>query len=231
MKKTVAVIDLGTNTFQLGIAEINVGKFTYIFEKSLAPKIGKNGISEGIISADAIERAVLVLSEFVNIAKNYKITPENIYAIATSAIRNAKNSDVFCEIIKDTLNLNITAISGEKEAELIAEGVKYAVEFDEKPFLIMDIGGGSVEFIIANKKTVFWKHSFEIGGQRLMDLFFDHDPIAPGNVKKLKEYLEEKLIPLANAIHQYSPKTLVGSAGSNISRYLQSNHYDLCSCK
>lgn len=214
MTKKIAIIDLGTNTFQFGIAKIVDGKFNYLFEKSLAPKLGKGGIQKNIINAEALERGILALTDFVAIAKEYEIGAENILAFGTSAIRNATNGVEFCNEVKQKLNIEIAIIDGEKEAELIGEGVKYAVEFNENPYLIMDIGGGSVEFIIANKQTLFWKQSFEIGGQRLMDLFFDQDPIAPFQVRKLQNYLEEKLIPLMNAIHQYSPKTLVGSAGS-----------------
>jgi exopolyphosphatase / guanosine-5'-triphosphate,3'-diphosphate pyrophosphatase len=210
----VAVIDLGTNTFQLGIAEINKGEFEFIYEGSLAPKIGKGGINKGLITVEAIERAIIALEEFKIITEKHDVKVENIYAIATSAVRNAKNADEFCYRIKEKINLDISIISGEKEADLICEGTKYAVSFQNEPYLIMDIGGGSVEFIIANDKTIFWKQSFEIGGQRLMEHFFEQDPILPGQVKKLQGYLEEKLIPLANAVHQYSPKTLVGSAGS-----------------
>jgi exopolyphosphatase / guanosine-5'-triphosphate,3'-diphosphate pyrophosphatase len=212
--KRIAVIDLGTNTFQFGIAEILDGKFNYLFEKSLAPKLGKGGISKNIISAEAVERGILALADFAIIASEYGIEAENILAFGTSAIRNAANGVKFCNEVKQKLNIEIAIIDGEKEAELICEGVKYAIEFNGNPYLIMDIGGGSVEFIIANDQTLFWKKSFEIGGQRLMDLFFDQDPIAPNQVRKLQNYLEEKLIPLMNAIHQYSPKTLVGSAGS-----------------
>jgi exopolyphosphatase / guanosine-5'-triphosphate,3'-diphosphate pyrophosphatase len=210
----IAVIDLGTNTFQLGIAQIIEGKFKYLLEKSLAPKLGKGGISDGKISEEAISRAIEVLMDFIITTKSYGIYPQEILAFGTSAIRNANNGVAFCKTIKQDLGININIIDGNKEAELIYEGVKYAIEFNEIPYLIMDIGGGSVEFIIANYKNLYWKQSFEIGGQRLMDMFFDTDPIAPNQVRKLQNYLSDQLIPLMNAIHQYSPKTLVGSAGS-----------------
>ncbi len=214
MDKKIAVIDLGTNTFQFGIAEIGKGVFTFLFEKSLAPKLGKGGISKGIISSEAIIKAKIALEEFILNAKDYGIPPNEILAYGTSAIRNAKNGEDFCHEIEQTLGLHIKVISGNKEANLITEGVRYAIDFQQDPYLIMDIGGGSVEFIITNKKTTFWQQSIEIGGQRLMDMFFDQDPITPNQVRKLQSYLEEKLIPLSNAMHQYSAKTLVGSAGS-----------------
>lgn len=214
MEKLIAVIDLGTNTFQFCIAKIKEKNFEIIFEKSLAPKIGKGGINIGIITNEATERALNSLFEFKNIAHEYGILANDILAFGTSAIRNASNSVEFCETILEKTGIVIQVISGEKEAELIAHGVRYEVDFEQEPYLIMDIGGGSVEFVIANSETIFWKQSFEIGGQRLMELFFNTDPIQHGQIGKMNSYFDEKLIPLANAIHQYWPKTLVGSAGS-----------------
>jgi exopolyphosphatase/guanosine-5'-triphosphate,3'-diphosphate pyrophosphatase len=78
----------------------------------------------------------------------------------------------------------------------------------------MDIGGGSVEFIICDENKIFWKQSFEIGGQRLMDKFMTTDPISPRSVQALRNYLEEQLLPLTNAVHQYAPVCVIGSAGS-----------------
>ncbi len=214
MINRLAVIDLGTNTFQFCVAKIEANNFQIIFEKSLTPKLGKGGISKGIITSEAIERAIDALNEFKDIASQYGIAAVEIYAFGTSALRNAKNGMDFCKMTMEKIGINIQIIDGDKEAELIACGVRKAVQFSNEPFLIMDIGGGSVEFIIANKTTVYWKQSFEIGGQRLMDWFFNSDPIAPTQIKKMHYFFDEKLIQLSNAIHQYLPKTLVGSAGS-----------------
>jgi exopolyphosphatase/guanosine-5'-triphosphate,3'-diphosphate pyrophosphatase len=79
---------------------------------------------------------------------------------------------------------------------------------------MMDIGGGSVEFIIGTAKTVFWKQSFEIGGQRLLELFHHHDPILPAEISKLNSYLEEKLKPLLDAIQKHQPTGLIGASGT-----------------
>ncbi len=78
----------------------------------------------------------------------------------------------------------------------------------------MDIGGGSVEFIIGNQQQALWKRSFEIGGQRLLDLFHYHDPILPEEIGKLMAYLDEQLHPLKEAITLYQPKRFVGASGT-----------------
>ncbi|MBB6002358.1 phosphatase [Arcicella rosea] len=209
-----AFIDLGTNTFQLLIVAQEGNTYQKIHEDSYAAKIGLGGISSGIITQEGIERAVLALKYFQEKLSQEKVSTENIFATATSAVRNAKNGNAFCEEIFKQTGILIKVISGEEEATLIYEGVKLGMPIGNDTSLIIDIGGGSVEFIICNQERVFWKQSFEIGGQRLMDKFMNSDPISPRSVQSLKDYLEEQLLPLTNAVHQYAPICVIGSAGS-----------------
>ncbi len=206
---TVAVIDLGTNTFHLLIAN----KENYLFQCSLAAKIGKGGINSNIILEDAIERALVILKVFKSKIIEFKIAPENIFAFGTSAIRNALNKEEFLNTVFKETNIKIQVIDGQKEAELIYLGVKKAVEIKENA-LIVDIGGGSVEFIICNKEKLLWKQSFEIGGFRLIELFMKTDRISEAEINKMNSFFLDKLLPLTNAVHQYQPKVLIGSSGS-----------------
>ena len=210
----IAIIDLGTNTFQLLIAQIHEKTFKVLHEESKAAKIGKGGISDGFISEEAVERALLILKKYQETAQSFEITPAEIIAIATSAVRNANNKEEFCQRVLQETGISIQVIDGEREAHLIYEGVKLSTPIGKNPAMIMDIGGGSVEFIIGNEDRIFWKQSFEIGGQRLMDKFMTTDPISPKSIMSLYAYLEQQLLPLTNAVHQYAPETLIGSAGS-----------------
>jgi exopolyphosphatase / guanosine-5'-triphosphate,3'-diphosphate pyrophosphatase len=212
MKK--AIIDLGTNTFHLLIIEQNGLSVEQIYKDHVAAKIGKAGINQGFIAPEAIERAVGVLRLFRQKIDEFQIDLTNVTAIGTSAIRNASNGLDFCQIVENQTGIIIQVISGEREAELIYEGVKLAMNLGAEPSLIMDIGGGSVEFIIGNADKIYWKQSFEIGGQRLIEKFMTADPISSQAVRRLNTYFQEQLLPLHNAIHQYAPKTLVGSSGS-----------------
>ncbi len=209
-----AFIDLGTNTFQLLIVAQKGNTYQKIHEDSYAAKIGLGGISSGIITQEGIERAVFALKYFQEKLNEEGVIPENIFATATSAVRNASNGEAFCEEIFKRTGILIKVISGEEEAALIYEGVKLGTPIGNETSLIIDIGGGSVEFIICNQERIFWKQSFEIGGQRLMDKFMNSDPISPRSVQSLKDYLEEQLLPLTNAVHQYAPICVIGSAGS-----------------
>ncbi|MFD2524037.1 Ppx/GppA phosphatase family protein [Emticicia soli] len=204
-----AVIDLGTNTFHLLI----VDKKHTLYKESIPAKIGKGGISQGIISEEGIQRALAVLKHFKSIIDTQQVSDKHIFAIGTSAIRNAGNKDEFIERVAEETGITIKEISGDKEAELIYYGVREAVQINETS-MIMDIGGGSVEFIICNQDKIFWKQSFEIGGQRLMDKFMKSDPISMRSVQQMDDFFREQLLPLANACHQYAPETLVGSSGS-----------------
>ncbi|AFK01771.1 Ppx/GppA phosphatase [Emticicia oligotrophica DSM 17448] len=204
-----AIIDLGTNTFHLLIVEGS----KKIFQTSIPAKIGKGGISQGVISEEGIQRALTVLRGFKEEIDKHEIAIEKIYATGTSAIRNAGNKAEFIERVEQETGIKIRVISGEEEAELICLGVKQAMSIPETS-MIMDIGGGSVEFIICNDEKIFWKQSFEIGGQRLMDKFMKSDPISMRSIQMMDDYFREALLPLANACHQYAPKVLIGSSGS-----------------
>lgn len=207
MKK--AIIDLGTNTFHLIIFE---GK-NFLFKSSMASKIGQGGINQGIITEEGIQRALNVLNIFKEKLIEFEVNTENVFAFGTSAIRNASNQSEFVEKVKNETGINIKVIDGDKEAELIYNGVSQAVKVD-KNALIIDIGGGSVEFILCNPEKILWKKSFEIGGQRLIERFMKKDKISQTEMSRLDEYLRQELLPLTNAVHQYQPEVLIGSSGS-----------------
>jgi exopolyphosphatase / guanosine-5'-triphosphate,3'-diphosphate pyrophosphatase len=207
MKK--AIIDLGTNTFHLMIFE---GK-NILFKTSIASKIGQGGINQGIITEEGIQRALNVLNIFKEKLIEFEVNTEKVFAFGTSAIRNAINQSELLERVKKETDINITVIDGDKEAELIYKGVSQAVKVD-KNALIVDIGGGSVEFILCNPDKILWKRSFEIGGQRLMERFMKKDKISHTEMSRLDEYLRQELLPLTNAVHQYQPQVLIGSSGS-----------------
>ncbi len=204
-----AVIDLGTNTFNLLIGD----KEKRILESIEEPvMLGKGGIQNNTITPEAFERAFVVLNKFRVILNKYPV--ESIMAFATSAIRNAENGKDFVQLVNDKFQIKIQTISGDLEAEYIYFGVRNSFDFQNHTFLIMDIGGGSVEFIIGNDEQQFWKQSFEIGAIRLHERFKKHDPILPEEINEINLYLNEKLAPLLNELKKYKIEGLIGSAGS-----------------
>lgn len=214
MGSRLAIIDLGTNTFHLLIVERNGEDVTTCFHESRPARIGLGGINKRILTEEAIQRALTVLKFFREQLDLHNVPLENTFAFGTSAIRNAENQELFCETVMLETKIPITVIDGDKEANYIYKGVRRGAKLGVYPCLIMDIGGGSVEFIIGNDSQIFWKQSFEIGGQRLMEKFMRNDPLTEGDKKKLYNHFEENLIPLVNAVHQYAPEKLVGSSGT-----------------
>ncbi len=214
-----AIIDLGTNTFHLLIAEKHGTAYRTLFRESRPAKIGQAGINQGIITEEGIGRALGVLTYFRQVLDQYAVAPEQVIATGTSAIRVARNQQEFIDRVRQETGIPIRVISGEQEAEYIYKGVRVAGALDDATALVMDIGGGSVEFILGNQSRIFWKQSFEIGGQRLLERFMSGDPISSGSISRMHDYFQEQLLPLTNAMHQYQPTVgpslrLVGSSGS-----------------
>lgn len=212
----IAIIDIGTNNFHLLIVEkqkIDNEQVTFnILHKSkVFAFIGRGGINKQIITPDAIERTLFHLQNFKTIIESFDC--KEITAIATSAIRNADNRNELIEKIKQLTGIQVQVIDGNREAALIYQGVKANLTIS-KTSLIMDIGGGSVEFIICNATEIFWKHSFEIGAQRLLYDFQTTDPIRFEDILSLNNFLEKTLQPLFYALPDFPLDTLIGSAGS-----------------
>ncbi len=209
----IAIIDLGTNTFNLLIADILEDKsFAILLETKYPAKLGKGGINNRTITPEAFERGIKAIDTHLKTIKKYNV--ESIYCFATSAIRSASNGHEFVSEIKKRFNLDINVIDGDKEAELIYDGVKQVVPIGEEKVLIMDIGGGSTEFIIATKNGVIWKYSFNVGAARMLDLVNPSEPIKKNEIEKLKQYVEEELKLLFNTMKIHEVNTLIGSSGS-----------------
>lgn len=212
MQERTAIIDLGTNTFHLLIAEQVKEQYAFIYRERLAVRLGQRGINEGIIQPDAIDRAIRALSSFRTTIDQYDATA--IFAFGTSALRNAKNGNEVVAAFKEKAGIDVSIISGDREAELIFMGVRSGLALGDDYSLVMDIGGGSVEFIIGNQKEIVWKQSFEIGAQRLLEMFHHTDPIPLQEIDQLNRYFVAQLSPLFNALAQWKPETLIGSSGT-----------------
>lgn len=204
-----AIIDLGTNTFNLLIR----GKRGKVYYNDKIPvKLGKGGFKMGVITPEAFERGLDALQRFLKICDKQKVA--QVYAFATSAVRSSQNGLEFVEAVKEKLNLRINVIDGDSEASLIYQGVKNAMSFDGKVVLIMDVGGGSTEFIIGTQNEILWKKSYPLGVARLLEKFNPHEPLATTDFSEINAYFEDLLGDLFSAVYRYKPERLIGSSGS-----------------
>ncbi|MBX2843169.1 MAG: exopolyphosphatase [Flammeovirgaceae bacterium] len=207
-----AVLDLGTNTFNLLIGEKVEGGINVLHEERIFVLLGKGGISNGEITDEAAKRAIDTLSKYRNTINRFQV--DIIETMGTSALRSAKNGEEVLAEIKSKTGIEPKTISGDEEAELIYLGVKSNITLGEENALILDIGGGSVEFIFCNKNQLLWKKSIEIGAQRLFDQFHKEDPIPPTSISNLNHFLAESLKEVNEQILKYKPAILVGCAGA-----------------
>jgi len=209
----ISVIDLGTNTFNLLIVETGEDQaYKIIYNNKLPVKLGKSGIDKKEIRPDAITRGMNALERHLNTIREYK--SDKTYAFATSGIRSARNGEQFVKMIQQKFGMEVEIISGDREAELIYHGVKQAVNLGDDKVLILDIGGGSNELIIADKDTIYWKKSYPLGVARLLAKFKPSDPISIEEIEFISNYLEERLSDLFEEFRKHKINTLVGASGS-----------------
>ncbi len=208
----IAILDLGTNTFNLLIAEKGKdGKPVFFYSKELPVEIGKGGIHKAHITPEATERAIKALHTHRKTMTEHGIKEH--YAFATSAVRGAENKKEFTDRIRIETGIEINILSGEEEAKWIYEGVKYASILEKHVSIIMDIGGGSTEFIIANDEEIFWKKSYPLGVTRLFETFNRTEKLIEKK-EEVEKYIADMLLDLFEAGKQYKPIELIGSSGS-----------------
>ncbi|MBS1544653.1 MAG: exopolyphosphatase [Bacteroidetes bacterium] len=211
MSKNVAVIDLGTNTFHLMIVRLGAD-FAILHREKQPVKLGQGGINQDKITDEALLRAKSCMIQFGELIKRYHAT--DIRGIGTSALRSAQNAGDVLKELEAASGISVNIISGDEEANYIYHGVKWAAPMGDETSLIVDIGGGSVEFIIASQSKVHWKKSFDIGAQRLLERFHRHDPILTEEKEALDKYLQQELKPLHLAMADHRIRTLIGSSGT-----------------
>ena len=206
-----AIIDLGTNTCNLLIASTEGKQYKILYSGKEGVKLGKEGINQNILSPEAFERAAKAISSHLQIINRYAV--DEIIAIATSAVRDAVNRDEFARYIFEKTGLSLTIISGEEEAEYIFKGVRLAFGTMGNS-LILDIGGGSNEFILTHGSTFMWRKSFPIGMSRIISRFPISDPISSDEIQAIEKYFDKELEPLWERLDNANVRRLIGCSGA-----------------
>lgn len=211
--KRIAVLDLGTNTFNLIIAEVKSDfSYTILLSEKKAVKLGEGRINQGEIIPVAIDRGIEAVKYYFEQIKKFNV--EQIKAFGTSAFRTALNGPDFLSRIKSISNIEIEIITGIREAELIYLGVRQTLLLNNQKFLILDIGGGSNEFVLADMNRIYWKKSYPLGIARLIEQFSPSDPLKEEEVTNIRSYVEEELKELFQILKINKVDTLIGASGS-----------------
>ena len=210
----VAVLDLGTNTFNLLIGELDPGGIDprTLFADRFPVKLGKEGMNEGLISQEAQQRGIEAINAHLESCEEWGV--QERIALATSGIRSARNGDAFLRMLEERTGLTPEVIDGDREADLIGEGVRAAAPIGDDPVLVLDIGGGSSEFLILDRERTYWKRSFDIGAARMLSEIDPSDPIEAEEIDRARHGILGTIHPLREALREHPVKTLIGCSGS-----------------
>ncbi len=207
----LAVIDLGSNTFHLLICELNEAHVLIPLHKHrVYVKLASKGL--GFIDLESEARGLQAMHDFAEKLDLFEV--KTVKAVGTSALREASNGDDVVKRYSEATGIKISIIDGQKEADYILAGSKAALPLFEQPGLIMDIGGGSVEFILFKDDDITFKGSYKIGVSVVHKLFHASDPIAASEVTALEAHLDDQLNDLSLALNSISSFYLIGSSGS-----------------
>lgn len=207
----IAALDLGTNTFQLGIYSITGnGSFVVLYEEERFVKLIREAGSA--IAAEATERATAAIQHYTSVCRQAGVS--HMMAAGTEALRIATNGAEVKYHLEAILGAPIRIVAGKEEARLTMLGIQQAVPAQYNTYLHMDIGGGSTEFTLVSDGNILWSDSFPTGAAALTNRFHTHDMLSPGIREQVWRYLDEVLHPVKEQALPCSPLLWVGSSGS-----------------
>ncbi len=191
-----AAIDAGTNTFKIIVAEpAPSGGFLTVLDRSVPCRLGEGAQKSGRLAAPAMERGLAVLRDFKSQAEDAGASPPAVFA--TSAVRSAANGELFAKLVRDETGLRFRVLSGEEEAALVFRGAATAPGMPGgHEILVMDLGGGSAEFVRGVPGAIRQKASLNVGCVRMTDLFLSRRPVPAADRANLDAHLAAAFQPL-----------------------------------
>ncbi len=186
----IATIDIGSYSVRLSIGDIKDNKLKIIYEKGVITGLGKGVNSNGFLDKKAVEETIEVLKEYKNIINEHGA--DKIIAVATEALRRAKNSKEFINRVKETTGIDIRVITPEEEGKLSYKAVCYSLKLSGRT-VVVDQGGGSTEFIYGKSCDIEKVISLPIGIVNLTERFIKHDPPLKKELESMKEFIDNNL--------------------------------------
>lgn len=213
--RRIACIDIGTNSIRMLGLEINRDRFTPLIRLMEITRLGKGVDVNGVLNRQSIERAKHTLRDFKEKGEDLGITA--FYVAATSAVRDAANKKEFLHEIKDSTGLTVEVLSGEEEAKLSFIGAVFEEPLEEhEPVMVIDIGGGSTEFILGKGKEPAVLKSFDVGAVRMTEKYITADPIAVKEYNAMLEGVKRIIGPFIKEIRQTDPIDQVIGVGGTV---------------
>jgi exopolyphosphatase / guanosine-5'-triphosphate,3'-diphosphate pyrophosphatase len=212
MTDVLAALDLGTNSFHLVVARIGNGdRFEVIAREKELVRLGSGGGDMTELEPEAIERGIAALNRLRRVAE---VHGADVYAVATSAVREAANADEFLRRARNDAGVDVQVVSGQEEARLIHLGVLQALPVFDSRLLLMDIGGGSTEFLVGERGDTLAVASLKVGALRLTQRFFGTSRLHPSAVDACRRWLRAELVPVARPMRELGYEVAVGTSGT-----------------
>jgi exopolyphosphatase/guanosine-5'-triphosphate,3'-diphosphate pyrophosphatase len=214
----LAAIDIGTNSIHMAIVriELSLPTFTIIAREKDTVRLGDRDPKTGNLTEEAMQRSIAALQRCRDLAVSFNV--DRLIAVATSATREAPNGQEFLKRIHAELGLVVNLISGQEEARRIYLGVLSGMDFNDRPHIIIDIGGGSTEIILGDSQDARFLSSTKIGAVRLTRDFITTDPISNSELNYLRAYvrgmLERPVEELQACVQSGETLRLVGTSGT-----------------
>lgn len=209
----IGTIDIGTNSMRLLIGDYKNNKIENRKKYINTTRIGQGVDKEGYITEDAIKRNLDALKEFSDMCKQEKC--EKVYCMGTSALRDSKNAGEFVKRAKELTNIDVQIINGDEESNLGFKGVIEGTYGDKKEdILVIDIGGGSTEFILGNEDGIKFCKSENVGALRMTEKFITTDPISEEEFEEMSKFIETCISQTINKLKDKKISKLVGIGGA-----------------
>jgi exopolyphosphatase/guanosine-5'-triphosphate,3'-diphosphate pyrophosphatase len=206
-----AVIDIGTNSVKLLIAEVADGNVTPLTERSEQTRLGRGFYEQHRLQRGAIDHTAKAVAEFAAAAREHQVSA--IRVIATSAARDAVNAAELVDAIRAASGLTVEIISGDQEADWAFQGVGTTPDLAGQAVLILDVGGGSTEFILGDGRHAVFRQSFPLGTVRLMEKKLATEPPTDADLARCREYVGAQI---QNDIQPRLSPALARLAGTTI---------------
>jgi exopolyphosphatase/guanosine-5'-triphosphate,3'-diphosphate pyrophosphatase len=209
----LAAIDVGSNSVHMVVADVSAdGRIEVVDRVKEMVRLGRLTFTTGRLPPEAMELAVRAVKTFARLARARRV--ERVRAVATSAVREARNGAAFVRRLGEETGLPVKVISGAEEARLIFRAAHHALGLDGGPHLLLDVGGGSVELVLVHEGKPLWLRSLPLGTARLTERFLASDPPTVRQVQRLEKHLEREIGGLLVAARHSGVLRAVGTSGT-----------------
>src|ERR1700736_2174861 len=209
---TFAAVDIGSNSVRLKIARLQAGRLRALHEDREVTRLGEGVFGSGFLTPDSIAETVKVLRRFHRATQ--QIVTDTVRVVATSALRDARNSQAFLEWVRSATGWRVEIISGVEEARLIHLGLVSNRRVDSAPTLMIDLGGGSCELTVSRAGHIHDTVSLPLGAVRLTDEFLRHDPPRKGELKRLRGFMTREVGRIAPRIAAGRVRNVIATSGA-----------------